>query len=183
MSRLTVFNEDAPGVAVLRTEDADRIAAELGRIGVRFERWENPEGPGAQLSPQDSAETILAAYRPHLDRLMGDTGAGSADVIKLDASTPNKAAIRDKFLSEHTHTEDEVRFFVHGEGSFVMHVDGRVYDAHCTAGDLISVPHGIRHWFDAGETPFVTALRVFTETTGWVAHYTGDSISERFPVS
>jgi 1,2-dihydroxy-3-keto-5-methylthiopentene dioxygenase len=179
MSRLTVFNEDVPGVPVLRTEEPDRMTAELGRIGVRFERWDSP----VQLSPEDPPETILAAYRPHLDRLMGDTGAGSADVIKLNGSTPNKEAIRQKFLSEHTHTEDEVRFFVHGEGSFIMHVDGRVYDAHCTAGDLISVPHGIKHWFDAGETPFVTALRVFTDTTGWVAHYTGDSISERFPVS
>ena len=179
MSRLTVFRDDAPGSPLLRTEDAGQIAAELKRIGVRFERWDR----SVQLSPQDSAETILAAYRPHLDRLMGESGAGSADVIKLDASTPNMAAIREKFLSEHTHTEDEVRFFVHGQGSFILHVDGRVYDAHCTQGDLISVPEGIAHWFDAGEAPFVTALRVFTDTTGWIAHYTGDRISERFPAS
>lgn len=176
MSRLTVFEDDVPDTPVLRTEDPEHIAAELGRIGVRFERWESP----VQLSPQDSPEVILAAYRPHLDRLMGESGAGTADVIKMDASTPNIAAIREKFLSEHTHTEDEVRFFVHGRGSFILHVDGRVYDAHCTAGDLIAVPNGIPHWFDAGITPFVTALRVFTDTTGWVAHYTGSSISERF---
>ena len=176
MSRLTVFKDDAPDQAVLRTEAPDRIAQELARIGVRFERWDSP----VRLSPRDSADVILAAYRPHLDRLMGESGAGSADVIKLDASTPNLAAIRDKFLSEHTHTEDEVRFFVHGQGSFILHVDGRVYDAHCTAGDLIAVPNGIPHWFDAGVTPFVTALRVFTDASGWVAHYTGSSISERF---
>ena len=176
MSRLTVFEDDVPGQAVLCTEAPDRIASELERIGVRFERWESP----VQLSPQDSPEVILAAYRPHLDRLMGESGAGSADVIKLDPSTPNLAAIREKFLSEHTHTEDEVRFFVHGQGSFILHVDGRVYDAHCTAGDLIAVPNGIPHWFDAGVEPFVTALRVFTDTSGWVAHYTGSSISERF---
>ena len=176
MSRLTVFEEDAPNDPVLRSEDPDRIAAELGRIGVRFERWESP----VQLSPQDPPEVILAAYRPHLDRLMGESGAGSADVIKMDKSTPNIAAIRQKFISEHTHTEDEVRFFVHGQGSFILHVDGRVYDAHCTAGDLIAVPNGIKHWFDAGAEPLVTALRVFTDTSGWVAHYTGDAISERF---
>lgn len=96
MSRLTVFKDDAPGETVLRSEDPDRIASGLGCIGVRSERWESP----VRLSPQDPAGTILAAYRPHLDRLMGESGA---DVIKLDGATPNKAAIREKFLSDHTH--------------------------------------------------------------------------------
>ena len=176
MSRLTIFDEDRPGEAALRIDDAVGIAAALGRIGVRFERWDSP----VVLAPDADAEAVLQAYRPHLDRLMGESGAGSADVIKLDESTPNRAALREKFLSEHTHTEDEVRFFVRGEGSFILHVDGRVYDAHCTAGDLISVPSGVAHWFDAGERPAVTALRVFTDSSGWVAHYTGDGISARF---
>ncbi len=179
MSRLTVFRDDTPGTPLLRTEEGEAIARELSAIGVRFERWDSP----VELTPDDSPDTILDAYRPHLDRLMGDLGAGSADVIKLTPQTPNLKALRDKFLSEHVHTEDEVRFFVHGEGSFILHVDGKVYDAHCTQGDLIAVPHGIRHWFDAGETPTVTALRVFTDTSGWVAHYTGDDVSERFPAA
>ena len=177
MSRLTVYHDLAPEQPILRTEQPERMADALSAIGVRFERWDSP----VALSPEDDAGTILAAYRPYLDRLMGDTGAGSADVIKINADTPDKPALRARFLSEHTHTEDEVRFFVHGEGSFVLHVDGKVYDAHCTAGDLIAVPTGIPHWFDAGPEPFVTALRVFTDTTGWVAHYTGDPIADRFP--
>lgn len=179
MSRLTVYPENAPGAPVLRTEDPRQIAAELARIGVRFERWESP----VALSPEDSAEAILTAYRPYLDRLMGESGAGSADVIKLTPDNPNLAAMRQKFLSEHIHTEDEVRFFVHGSGNFIMHVDGRVYDAHCTEGDLISVPANTKHWFDAGEAPFFTALRVFTDTSGWVPHYTGETVHERFPAS
>lgn len=179
MSRLTVYHDHAPGTPVLQTEDAGEIAATLSAIGVRFERWESP----VTLSPADSAETILAAYRPYLDALMGETGAGSADVIKLTPDNPNVTALRQKFLSEHRHSEDEVRFFVHGSGNFVMHVDGRVWDAYCTQGDLISVPAGTPHWFDGGEKPFFTALRVFTHPDGWVAEYTGDTISERFPVS
>lgn len=179
MSRLTVYADDAPAKPVLATEDAAAIAKALGAIGVRFERWESP----VKLSPQDDAETILAAYRPYLDGLMGETGAGSADVIKLTSDNPNADALRQKFLAEHTHTEDEVRFFVHGGGNFIMHVDGRVWDAHCEAGDLISVPANTRHWFDAGTRPFFTALRVFSDTSGWVAHYTGDGISERFPAA
>lgn len=179
MSRLTVYEDAAPGAAVLATEDAAAIARELARIGVRFERWDSP----VALSFEDSSETILAAYRPYLDALMGSSGAGSADVIKLAPDNPNAAALREKFLSEHLHTEDEVRFFVHGSGNFIMHVDGRVYDAHCVQGDLISVPAQTRHWFDAGERPYFTALRVFSDTSGWVAHYTGDAISARFPAA
>jgi 1,2-dihydroxy-3-keto-5-methylthiopentene dioxygenase len=176
MSRLTVYRDDTPETPDLRTDDPQAIAAALAPIGVRFERWESP----VTLAPEDSAETILEAYRPYLDRLMGETGAGSADVIKLTPDHPQAGALRQKFLSEHTHSEDEVRFFVHGAGNFIMHVDGRVFDAHCEQGDLISVPAGTRHWFDAGERPFFTALRVFSDQSGWVAQYTGDTISERF---
>jgi len=177
MSRLTVYRDDAPGAPLVSTEDVAEIAATLKPLGVRFERWESP----VTLSPDDSAEAILAAYRPYLDQLMGETGAGSADVVKLTPDHPQAAALRQKFLAEHTHTEDEVRFFVHGAGNFIMHVDGKVWDAHCVQGDLISVPANTRHWFDAGDRPFFTALRVFTHTDGWVAQFTGDAISERFP--
>ena len=179
MSRLTVFKDDVPGQPLLRTEDPTEIAGTLREIGVRFERWESP----VALSPEDAPETILEAYRPYLDKLMGENGAGSADVIKLTPDNPSGPALRQKFLSEHIHTEDEVRFFVHGAGDFIMHVNGRIYDAHCTEGDLISVPANTKHWFDAGEKPFFTALRVFTDTSGWVPHYTGETVHERFPAA
>jgi len=179
MSQLTIFDDLRPAQPVLKTNDADAMARELSAIGVRFERWESP----VALAPEDAPEVILEAYRPYLDELMGDLGAGSADVIKLTPDNPNVPALRQKFLAEHVHTEDEIRFFVHGGGHFVMHVNGRVYDAYCEAGDLISVPANTKHWFDAGPAPYFTALRVFTDTTGWTPHYTGDEISERFAVA
>jgi 1,2-dihydroxy-3-keto-5-methylthiopentene dioxygenase len=177
MSRLTLYQDDSPDTVILRTEDPAGIADALHGIGARFERWDSPVVPPLDAAP----DAVLNVYRPYLDELMGETGAGSADVVRLNANTPNLAALRDKFLSEHIHSEDEVRFFVHGSGNFVLHVDGRVYDVHCTAGDLISVPRGTPHWFDAGLTPDVVALRVFTDTTGWIADYTGDDIARRFP--
>jgi 1,2-dihydroxy-3-keto-5-methylthiopentene dioxygenase len=179
MSRLTIYPDDAPDSPLLRTEQADIITRELNAIGVRFERWESP----VSLSPDDDAEKILEAYRPYLDALIGATGAGSADVIKLTPDHPQAVPLREKFLNEHRHTEDEVRFFVHGSGNFILHLNERIYDAHCTAGDLISVPANVKHWFDAGERPFFTALRIFTDTSGWVPHFTGDDISKRFPAA
>jgi 1,2-dihydroxy-3-keto-5-methylthiopentene dioxygenase len=177
MSRLTVW-EAGTGREVLRTEDAAAIAEALGEIGVRFERWEGVAVPGDATNEQ-----VLEAYRPYLDKLMGETGAGSADVISLTPDHPQAAALRAKFLQEHVHTEDEVRFFVRGSGDFVMHAGGKVWDAHCVQGDLISVPANTRHWFDAGEAPRFTALRVFSDPFGWVAHFTGSDIAGRFPVA
>ena len=108
------------------------------------------------------AETILEAYRPYLNKLMGPNGAGSADVLRLRPGAENYGPLRAKFLSEHTHTEDEDPVSsCTGLVRSWMHVDGRVYDAHCTAGDLIAVPANIRHWFDAGtEAPFHGAAGV-----------------------
>jgi 1,2-dihydroxy-3-keto-5-methylthiopentene dioxygenase len=179
MSRLTVYADTNPATPLLRTEDPAAIAEALQPLGVRFERWDSPVALAEDAAP----EAILDAYRPYLDGLMGEGGAGSADVIRLTPDNPAGPAMRQKFLSEHIHTEDEIRFFVRGAGSFVMHVDGKVFDAYCTQGDLISVPAGIKHWFDAGEKPSFTALRVFQDTTGWTPHYTGDAIAERFPVA
>ena len=176
MSRLTVW-EAASGHELVRTEDVATIAGELGAIGVRFERWE-----GVSVPPDASNEAILAAYRPHLDALMGATGAGSADVVSLTPDHPQAGAMREKFLNEHIHTEDEVRFFVRGAGHFVMHVDDKVWDARCEQGDLISVPAHTPHWFDAGESPDFCALRVFSDPSGWVAQFTGTDMAQRFPV-
>ena len=176
MSRLTVWDADTRA-ETLNTTDPAAIAAALRAIGVRFERW-----PVAELPKGAAPEAVLAAYKPRLDAFLAETAAGTADVIQLTPDHPMKGALREKFLREHTHTEDEVRFFHEGAGNFVLHVGGRVYDAHCTQGDLISVPANVTHWFDSGEAPDFTVLRVFTETTGWTPHYTGTDMAEKFPV-
>ncbi|MFT8718541.1 1,2-dihydroxy-3-keto-5-methylthiopentene dioxygenase [Acetobacter sp.] len=177
MSSLVIYDDRRPGQPEFTTHNAHAIADRLKPINVRFERWTDVEPPPREASQEE----ILACYRPYLDKLMGETNAGSADVISISVNTPNRQALREKFLSEHTHSEDEVRFFVHGRGHFVLHVGDKVYDVGCTQGDLISVPTGVQHWFDAGENPDVVALRIFTHKEGWIADYTNDDIALRFP--
>lgn len=177
MSELRVFPENAPDKLFLDTADEAAIARELGTIGVRFERWRaaKPIGAGA---PQDD---VLAAYRADIERLMRDGGYKTADVISVTASHPDKAALRTKFLDEHTHSEDEIRFFVDGQGLFYLHTGGRVYGVVCAKGDLISIPAGITHWFDMGPQPNLACIRIFTNPEGWVARFTGSDIGNRFP--
>jgi 1,2-dihydroxy-3-keto-5-methylthiopentene dioxygenase len=179
MTRLVVYADSAPGVPVFDSENPAKIAPVLREINVGFERWDAP----VHLAPDAQSDVILDTFRPFLDALMGATGAGSADVVKLTPDNPQAGALREKFLAEHTHTEPEIRFFVAGSGHFVLHENGRVYDILCEKDDLIQVPAGIKHWFDAGTSPSFTALRVFTDISGWVAQYTGDAISNRFPVT
>jgi 1,2-dihydroxy-3-keto-5-methylthiopentene dioxygenase len=71
---------------------------------------------------------------------------------------------------------------VEGDGLFTLRgEDDRIYVTRIVAGDLISVPAGMRHWFDMGPTPMMTVIRMFIDPAGWVAHYTGDAIADRFP--
>ncbi len=112
---------------------------------------------------------------------MAENGFQSVDVVSLQPDHPDKAVFRQKFLNEHTHSEYEVRFFVDGQGMFYLHLNDQVYTVLCEKGDLISVPAGTTHWFDMGPNPRFKAIRLFTNPDGWVGHFTGSDIAERFP--
>jgi 1,2-dihydroxy-3-keto-5-methylthiopentene dioxygenase len=172
MSLLLEFSErdaDTPR-AVERTEQG--IAATLGAVGVRFERWPTRAVEG----------DVLRAYAPEIERLRRERGYQSADVVQLsDPPAEQAAAARAKFLEEHRHGEDEVRFFVAGSGMFALRFDERVLLVCCQEGDLLSVPAGTRHWFDMGTRPHFSAIRMFGSEAGWVAAFTGDPIAQRYP--
>ncbi len=177
MSQLTIYPDNQPENVTLDTQDGDVIAKEMHAIGVRFERWKTQQ-PLPQGANDDD---VMAAYASDINRLKNENGYQSVDVIRLDSSHPQKSELRQKFLSEHTHSEDEVRFFVEGSGIFYLRVDGKVYMTLCERGDLISVPEGTKHWFDMSENPSLTCIRLFTSKEGWVADFTGDDIADKFP--
>ena len=177
MSRLRIFDDHAPGTPLLATTDRTEMGAELAKIGVHLEQWE----PAHAVQPGDAPETIMAAYKVDIDRLVEANGFKSVDVVSIAPDNPNRGEMRKKFLDEHFHKEDEVRFFVAGSGLFTLHVDGRVYEIECVKDDLIAVPDGTRHWFDMGESPSFVAIRFFTEPDGWVGHFTGTDIARKFP--
>ena len=176
MSALKIFSDTAPDAVLLSTSDRDTIAEELERIGVRFELWETNQ----TITPGDSQETVIAAYQTDIDRLIAEQGYQSVDVVSLNADNPNKSELRKKFLDEHRHSEDEVRFFVAGAGLFSLHINDRVYEVLCEQGDLISVPANTPHWFDMGANPYFIAIRLFNNPEGWVANFTGNDIASRF---
>lgn len=160
----------------------DAIRTFLNNRGVFFDQWQ------AEVVFSDTAtpDEILAAYQKDLQPFMQAGGYKTADVITINHLTENYEAIRAKFLAEHTHSEDEIRFFVDGQGLFWFHLENEdgteeVFNLLCQKGDLISVPAGTKHWFDAGETnPFVKAIRIFIDMSGWVPLYTESGLEQNY---
>ena len=177
MSALTVFADNQPGQPLFSSQEAAAITGELARIGVSFRRWQADR----ELAADADNDAILAAYQTEIEQLVAERGYQSWDVISMQSDHPERAVFREKFLSEHTHDEDEVRFFVAGAGLFCLHVDNKVYQVLCEKNDLISVPAHTRHWFDMGSAPHFTAIRLFNNAQGWVAQFTGDHIANGFP--
>ena len=177
MSRLRIFDENDPATPEFASHDPDCIAGELEKIGVTFERWQ----ASRPVVPGDSPEQVMDAYRADIDRLVAERGFRSVDVVSIAPDNPQREAMRAKFLDEHFHKEDEVRFFVAGSGLFTLHVGGKVYEIECVQDDLIGVPDSTLHWFDMGPEPSFVAIRFFTEPDGWVGHFTGTDIARQFP--
>lgn len=177
MSHLSIFQADRPSFAMLSTSQAEAIVRLLSEAGVIFRRW-----PVDRVFPADAEPgEILDAWRLQIHQLQLDEGYTTTDVIRVTPDHPDRVALRQKFLAEHTHSEDEVRFFVAGSGVFYLHLKGFVYRLTCTAGDLVSVPAGAAHWFDMGPEPDFTAIRLFTNPEGWVANFTGSDLARFFP--
>ena len=158
--------------------DAAAIKIFLNGKGILYEQWQ----AAVPLRDDATQDEVLAAYAHQLTPYMTANGYQTADVINVTPKTENLEALRTKFLSEHTHTEDEVRFFVDGEGMFWFNLeDGSdVFCMTCQAGDLMSVPRNTKHWFDLGEKNFVKAIRVFIDMSGWVPHYTESQIDKKY---
>jgi 1,2-dihydroxy-3-keto-5-methylthiopentene dioxygenase len=177
MTRLTVFPEESASRPDVDTADARQIEGALWNIGVRFDRWQ----AARTLAAGDGDAEVFCAYQDEIDKLKREGGYQSVDVVRLLPDNPKREELRSKFLDEHVHDEDEVRFFVEGRGMFYLHTGGKVHLLLCERNDLISVPAGMRHWFDMGPAPHFTAVRLFTRPDGWVARFTGDTIARRFP--
>ncbi|TKB54449.1 MAG: cupin [Nitrospira sp.] len=173
-------------MATLRMPDKNMLLADeqairlfLDQRGIFYQRWATDTA-----LPSDATDTqVLATCNQWLKPFMEKHGYRTSDVVRVTPHTPNLPAIREKFLREHTHSEDEIRYFVEGQGQFWFHKEGvedEVFALFCEQGDLVSVPADTKHWFDLGTHPYVCAIRVFTNQAGWVPQYTESGIEQRY---
>ena len=153
----------------LTLTETDEIKNYLASIGIDYEFWGNAKN----VSPDASADAILDAYSDEINKMKLQGGYITADVIDIKAEIPNLETMLDRFRPEHWHDEDEVRFIVKGCGIFhIAPENGDVTAVKMTAGDLIRVPNGTKHWVDLDETRTVRAIRLFQDVSGWTPIYT-----------
>lgn len=157
--------------------NAEEIIRYLAGIGIEYEQW----AADVPVSFDASADEILAAYGPQIERLKERGGYTTADVIDVSPQTAGLEAMLAKFNVEHSHDEDEIRYIVAGRGLFHIHPAGRsVVGIEVTAGDLIRVPRGTLHWFNLCSDRRIRAIRLFQNQSGWTPNYTGSGVDRSF---
>ena len=156
---------------------ADEAKAYLASIGIGFECWDT-----SHVSSETPAEQILESYAEQINILKAQGGYVTADVIDVYPTTPNLEGMLNKFNKEHTHTEDEVRFFLEGSGLFFVRPSNGspVVRIEVGKGDLLRVPAGTTHWFDACETRRFRAIRLFQDPSGWTPYYTESGVDKNY---
>jgi 1,2-dihydroxy-3-keto-5-methylthiopentene dioxygenase len=137
-----------------------------------------PAQPVARRPP----DAVMAAYRADIDRLVRRARLPAPSTSS--ASRPTTPTARRCAGSSSTSTSTRrTRCASSSPARACSPCTSATRSTRCcaSAGDLIGVPDGTRHWFDMGPEPSFVAIRFFTEPDGWVGHFTGTDIAQRFP--
>ena len=111
-------------------------------------------------------------FQAPLEILKRERGYIKQDEIELRPTTAGLDAICAKFVDEHLHDEDEVRFILDGECVFdVRSRNDRYMRVVVETGDLIVVPAKRYHRFELTESRTIRAARLFKDPSGWVPRY------------
>ncbi len=136
--------------------DEDLTRLDLSAQGVLYEKLSTDE----------------TEYQEKLDELRDRRGYIEQDTIALDPKTPNLDTICNKFVDEHVHDDDEVRFVLDGEGIFdIRSLGDRWMRVKVEPGDLIVVPAKRNHRFLLTDKKNIRCVRLFKDASGWVPHY------------
>ncbi len=134
-------------------------AEELNAQGVTYEQFETDE----------------TKYKGPLEALMKERGYVTMDQVKMFADMPNFQALCDKFVGEHLHTDDEVRFLLAGSGVFeIRSQDDRWMKVIVEPSDFILVPANRFHRFYLTDEKKIHCVRLFKDQSGWTPLYRKD---------
>lgn len=153
---LTRARHDDPSDPPRVERDPVLVARILSDAGVAWR-------PGAVPADPEAAAAAEAAR----------DGWPAWDVVRVGPGSLGAESMRTRFLVEHTHAEDEVRWFLADGGAFLFVVGDEVWRLACHAGDRITVPRGLVHGFDPGEPPSFAAIRFLGDAQGWTPHPSG----------
>lgn len=114
-------------------------------------------------------------YQSHLNRVMEERGYVTQDEVNMSPSLPNYEEMSRKFIIEHYHPGDEVRFTLQGGGIWeIRSRDDRWMRVEVGPGDFIVVPDGRYHRFYLTDEKWIKCIRLFKDNNGWVQVYRRD---------
>jgi len=119
--------------------------------------------------------TEESAYKPPLEAMMKENGYVTMDQVKMWPEMQNFDALCQKFIGEHLHTDDEVRFVLSGSGVFeIRSQDDKWMKIIVEPQDFISVPANRFHRFYLTDEKKIQCVRLFKDQSGWTPQYRKD---------
>ncbi|HET9869473.1 MAG TPA: cupin domain-containing protein [bacterium] len=135
----------------------------------------SPEQLNAQGVTYERFPTDETAYKGPLEQVMKERGYVTMDQVKMWPDMPNFDALCQKFMGEHLHNDDEVRFVLAGSGVFEIRGEGdRWMKVTVEPEDFILVPANRFHRFYLTDEKTIHCVRLFKDQSGWAPLYRKD---------
>ncbi|MGE5242540.1 MAG: 1,2-dihydroxy-3-keto-5-methylthiopentene dioxygenase [Bacteroidota bacterium] len=161
-------------------KEPSAVQNRLARLGITLRNWPAPANSRAQelLDKQSLSdaekEELLGFVQNRFEELKREKGYQTRDMVVIHEDIPGLADMLAKFDKIHTHSDDEVRYILSGQGYFgFVEPDGGQFLLEVSGGDYINVPANAEHWFEMRGCTRCKAVRYFIDTSGWTPHYTG----------
>lgn len=178
MSKLafyTQFNFQKPYKV---TENISEFSENLVKGGIRVEQWPTlPHLSSATILERD----VFNIYAEEIYRVKAEFGYSQVDLVSIKPNDAFAISARGRYLSEHTHEEDEVRFFVEGKALIYFNINSEISILECVRGDFVIIPAGIKHWMDIGPKPNFSVIRWFNSKNGLSNNFTESFTAEATP--
>lgn len=175
LAQYSRFNTSAPLSA---SDDFSEQGAALAEQGIHFSKREVLTML-PNLSP--SKDQILKLYESLVTEIKRNYNYLYADLARITEKDAHGVVMRSQYISEHTHSEDEARFFIEGKVLVYIHVNEQIHIVKCGPGDLIIIPKRVKHWMDIGPSPNFTAIRWYSTSQGLATEFTGSCVAESIP--
>ncbi|MGB4072823.1 acireductone dioxygenase [Pseudomonas sp.] len=157
MSSLTVYHQSSPEYPNKLLTHAEDIASTLAAVGVQF----NQVPVQQPVIAGTASDELMAANRVQIDQLMTAHGYASAEILSLCDERGEGTELARALRAEQSCEPAHLHYYLAGRGLLALHVGEYVYSLLCEKGDLLLMPAGTAHWFDAGEHPRFAVLRLF----------------------
>jgi 1,2-dihydroxy-3-keto-5-methylthiopentene dioxygenase len=160
------------------SENFTDFSEDLSEVGVQIERWPTLTHLSSAPILEDD---VFKIYGKEITRIKAEYNYSQVDFTTMKPNDAFAISVRGRNLSEHTHDEDEARFFLSGKVLIYINIDQKIHILECTKGDFVIIPAGVKHWVDIGPKPEFSVIRWFNSKKAFVNNFTSGFVAEATP--